>query len=332
MCGICGVKTKKGQPLTTNQYKRFLQLLVLNEVRGDDSTGVAYVSDKVRIKKDITPAKKFVVDLIHSKYKLKGTHTLLGHTRFATVGEVTKKNAHPYRIGKVVGVHNGMLNNYKDIYPKAKVDSQGIFKALDSEPTILNAFEKLQGSFAIAHLNIDDKDKLYLTRSGNPLFIAETDGAYYFSSIQDSLDLILLGIGYSITQVEPDYCWELSKMGIKKFKVKFKEASVITYSYPTADSYYYGGGYNRWNNDTGFGKYRTKTQNSYQKLGYEKMSGVGNMCDICGKKQYTEKMFIEDGTKTQYCKPCLDGMIGDCIQAQDEIDTISPDQDIMPLS
>ena len=190
MCGIVGyIGKEKALPKVLSGLK-FL------EYRGYDSAGVAYIYDnEIKITKE--------VGRINSLEKLLDlsipSNIAIGHTRWATHGEVNIINSHPHKVGKFTVVHNGIIENYLKI--KEKLQKEGIiFKSstdtevipalLDyyyqKENNILKAIVKtineLEGSFALGIICDDDKNNLYAIRRGSPLIIAPSNDGIFIAS------------------------------------------------------------------------------------------------------------------------------------------------------
>ena len=182
MCGIYGI-AKSPTPYTNKQLKVVKKVLremaVDSESRGAHSSGIAKVGANTRIYKSLLPSSKFVdTKEYHDAVRSLKTdsYILLGHTRFATEGAIVKSNAHPFRVGDVVGAHNGCVYNISEMQTKldkqCPVDSQLIFKSLNDNDNIQEAVQNFDADFALSFVKKNPM-KLYLTREENrPLYVA----------------------------------------------------------------------------------------------------------------------------------------------------------------
>ena len=109
MCGIVGYKGNQNSiPVLLNGLKSL-------EYRGYDSAGLAYINGgKITIKKAIGRVKNLENLVTSDDFGNIG----IAHTRWATHGGVTDKNAHPHKQGKITLVHNGIIENYKELSEK----------------------------------------------------------------------------------------------------------------------------------------------------------------------------------------------------------------------
>ena len=243
MCGICGYSTKGKLSPTKFRIRANIAkaLLIANESRGIDSTGVFLQNGKAHIlSKDTCHATKFVREPEVIKLFEKDSHLMLGHTRQATTGTINKQNAHPFIKGNIVGIHNGMLSNYLTIASdnefKIQVDSEVIFELLNKNNNDFEkTFKKIRGSASLAWINKLEPNTLYLVAHENPLSIAEVPylNTIFFSSEFSALDSVLqaaLGVdNYRLWEVEEDIVFKIAPdHKIEQTKVEFN--SFKTYS------------------------------------------------------------------------------------------------------
>ena len=186
MCGIVGYKgNHESIPVLLNGLKSL-------EYRGYDSAGIAYVNGgKIKIKKSIGRVKN-LENILNDDNSNIG----IAHTRWATHGGVTDKNAHPHKVGKITLVHNGIIENYEEIKNKLNVklksqtDSEIVCAYIDylysqnhDMLKTLSTLEKtIKGSYALAIINDDEIDTLYGVRKNVPLILAKGENEYFLVS------------------------------------------------------------------------------------------------------------------------------------------------------
>ena len=220
MCGIVGyIGNKHPKDILLNGLKTL-------EYRGYDSSGIAIKNDKnIQIIKSVGKISN-LEDKINNTKLIDG-NIGIGHTRWATHGEVNLVNAHPHQVGNITLVHNGIIENAKEI--KDKLIKKGIkFKSnTDTEVAcalinynyngnIIGAINKsineLKGSYAFAIL-VKDIDKLYAVRKDSPLILGIGNNEFFIASdlsaiikytnkyiLIDEKEIVELDNTYSITK------------------------------------------------------------------------------------------------------------------------------------
>ena len=193
MCGIVGyIGSEQALPILLGGLRDL-------EYRGYDSAGVA-VLENGKIKRIREVGKvDFLVKKIDQQ-KLDGTIGI-AHTRWATHGGVTEKNAHPHVAGdgKLVLVHNGIIENYRELKKglkdqdfESETDSEILAKLIwenyngDEEDSLLKAVKKtlpqVRGTYGLVVMHADHPTELVAARLGSPLVIGIGENGYYIAS------------------------------------------------------------------------------------------------------------------------------------------------------
>ena len=200
MCGIVGGICKNNiVPVLVDGLKRL-------EYRGYDSAGIVVLSNENQL--DRARAVGKVANLEHSikdkKTPLQGTIGI-SHTRWATHGEPSSRNAHPHICNHTVSVvHNGIIENFLDL--KAEQETQGykftsdtdteviahaIHKALKNSSTLLEAtqlaIQTFEGAYGVGVVSPKDPGHIIAARSGSPLVIGLSDKGNFIASDQMAL-------------------------------------------------------------------------------------------------------------------------------------------------
>ncbi len=196
MCGIVGY-IGKGYALEV-----LLNGLSKLEYRGYDSAGIAlHVEDKVEVYKEQGKLIN-LRNMISSKYdKLAKSHIGIGHIRWATHGAPTAVNAHPHQCncGKLAVVHNGIIENFKELKEellkkgcrfKSQTDTEVVAHLVAHEyakvknltEAVCLATEKIEGSYALCIIHQDVKDTMVVTKRNAPLLIGVGQNEYFIGS------------------------------------------------------------------------------------------------------------------------------------------------------
>ncbi|MBQ5823835.1 MAG: glutamine--fructose-6-phosphate transaminase (isomerizing) [Clostridia bacterium] len=190
MCGIIGYNgTAQATPFLLDGLKKL-------EYRGYDSAGIA-VSDTDGIK---TEKRKGKIDALASAVRKRNdmTGTIgIGHTRWATHGAATNSNAHPHKSGKFTIVHNGIIENHKELKEKylrlcrfdSDTDTETVAHLINRHysgnclEAIAQTARLLEGSFALAILCEDEPNTIFCAKKSSPLLIGVGDEASVASDI-----------------------------------------------------------------------------------------------------------------------------------------------------
>ncbi|MEQ9116165.1 MAG: glutamine--fructose-6-phosphate transaminase (isomerizing), partial [Rickettsiales bacterium] len=231
MCGIIGINGIK------STKSRLIDALHRLEYRGYDSAGIACIQkDKLTVVKE-----KGKVSDLEKKTAAQSCdgHIGIAHTRWATHGEVSKKNAHPHATKNVAVVHNGIIENYqslkKDLVKKYQIkfetdtDTEVILKYLDlfiSEGlSLLDAGKKtmklLKGSFSVIAMSTKQPDAFLLMRNGTPLGIGRSKEESFIGSDSYSIS----PFSNNITFLEDG---DIAMVWAKSFKIYDNTFSEVT--------------------------------------------------------------------------------------------------------
>lgn len=177
MCGLVGMAGN----LYQSHNKMFRDMLLMDVVRGWDSTGILAVSCKDRelAMEKMVGCPPDLWEFFNSKIlDYKGipdgfNRLLMGHNRAATYGKITDDNAHPFEFDHIIGAHNGSLTDWKDLegYSKFDVDSKAVFLTI-AEKGIEHCWKNFLGAAALTWWD-DDYDTINLIRNEQrPLYLA----------------------------------------------------------------------------------------------------------------------------------------------------------------
>lgn len=180
MCGIVGYigKKRNAQDVLLSSLKRL-------EYRGYDSSGIVSVDDAGAAHLTKTVGKISALEQILKEHPQTG-HIGIGHTRWATHGGVTTANAHPHHAGDIYLVHNGIIENYRELKHRLKnyqfksdTDSEVLAALIDSyyqktkqlQSAVAQALKEVRGTYGIAVVSPKEPNTLIVARLGSPLII-----------------------------------------------------------------------------------------------------------------------------------------------------------------
>jgi glucosamine--fructose-6-phosphate aminotransferase (isomerizing) len=199
MCGIVGYVGKKSVvPIIIEGLRRL-------EYRGYDSAGIAVAGDGEGLQLRRAEGKLRNLEEVIRQRPLHGTYGI-GHTRWATHGRPTEENAHPHRdcTGKIVVVHNGIVENYLSLKKKlieeghkftTETDTEIIAHLIEKysgssgnghrpslEDAVRQTVKQLTGVFALAVISTDDPNKIVAARNGPPAVVGLGNDEYFVAS------------------------------------------------------------------------------------------------------------------------------------------------------
>jgi glucosamine--fructose-6-phosphate aminotransferase (isomerizing) len=219
MCGIIGVLgNHEAAPMLVEALRRL-------EYRGYDSAGIATLNDgRLDRRRAVGKLVNLSDALVHHPLAGKAG---IGHTRWATHGAPTEGNAHPHQAGPVAVVHNGIIENYRDLRAElAEVGNghetdtdtetvvmlahQFIAQGMDAEAAARATIARLEGAYALCFLFEGRPDLLIAARKGSPLAIGHGAGEMFVGS-----DAIALGsITDRITYLEEGDLAVVTRQGV----------------------------------------------------------------------------------------------------------------------
>ena len=234
MCGIVGYTGTK------DVGEILLDSLELLEHRGYDSVGIACVENEtnnIRIQKCVGRIRDLRERCEENQIP---SSCGIGHTRWATHGGVEEKNAHPHQCGKVTLVHNGIVENYRQLIEHyelqeklvSETDTEVVAALLDryydgdAQKAIKKVVGKLRGTFALVMMFSDQPGVIYAIRNVSPIVVAECENGWMLAS-----DLIALGRFTKQYFVMPEYAvlkMEADHMAIVNFEGDIVKPEILT--------------------------------------------------------------------------------------------------------
>ncbi|MFN8266170.1 MAG: glutamine--fructose-6-phosphate transaminase (isomerizing) [Chitinophagaceae bacterium] len=219
MCGIVGYTgPREAYPIILKGLKRL-------EYRGYDSSGVALLNKELNVYKKKGKVAELEESLIGTDVK---ANIGIGHTRWATHGEPSDRNAHPHRSasGRLAMIHNGIIENYallkKDLESKgytfkSDTDTEVLLNFIDDiqqnnnstlEEAVRIALKRVVGAYCILLIDEQDPETIIAARKGSPLVIGIGKGEHFLASdaspiIEYTKEVVYVN-DYELAIVRPD--------------------------------------------------------------------------------------------------------------------------------
>jgi len=246
LCGIVGY-------IGDSDIKGFLlEGLKELEYRGYDSAGIAILQDdNLQIAKAVGKLDNLVQK--SKDITTQGFGVGIGHTRWATHGKPTELNAHPHQGEFSYVVHNGIIENFKEI--KAELDAQFVSQTdtevivhlfekyfgqtNDAKEAFERTIERLKGAYAILLITKAEPGKVFFAKKGSPLIIGRNDKEIFFASS----DAPLIGHAKEVHYLEDDEWGVASSEGIELYTNGSGQAALTFQSLTIDKEYAQKGGY-----------------------------------------------------------------------------------------
>ena len=219
MCGIVGyVGSREAYPIVIKGLKRL-------EYRGYDSSGVALLNGGLKVYKKQGKVVELENDVIGKDLH---SHIGIGHTRWATHGEPSDRNAHPHfsQSGNLAIIHNGIIENYAQIKTelikkgyefKSDTDTEVLINFIEdirlnnqcsTEEAIRTALRRVVGAYCILVLDKDEPETIIAARKGSPLVIGIGKNEHFLASdaspiVEYTKEVVYVN-DYEIAIVKPD--------------------------------------------------------------------------------------------------------------------------------
>jgi glucosamine--fructose-6-phosphate aminotransferase (isomerizing) len=219
---MCGIVAYTGH---RESYPIILKGLKRLEYRGYDSAGVALLNEKLRVYKKKGKVAQLEESLIGKDLH---AHSGIGHTRWATHGEPSDRNAHPHisENGKLAMIHNGIIENYGQLKQEllnkgykfqSDTDTEVLLKFIEDiqknencplEEAVRIALKRVVGAYVLVIIDEDNPGTLIAARKGSPLVIGIGKGEHFLASdaspiIEYTKEVVYVN-DYELAIVKPD--------------------------------------------------------------------------------------------------------------------------------
>src|SRR4051812_3069736 len=219
MCGIVAyIGPREAYPIILKGLKRL-------EYRGYDSSGVALLNKELRVYKKKGKVAELEESLVGKDVH---AHAGIGHTRWATHGEPSDRNAHPHQSasGKLAMIHNGIIENYAQLKNellkkgytfKSDTDTEVLLNFIEEiktnnncslEEAVRVALKRVVGAYVILLLDADNPETIIAARKGSPLVIGVGKGEHFLASdaspiIEYTKEVVYVN-DYELAIIKPD--------------------------------------------------------------------------------------------------------------------------------
>lgn len=249
MCGLVGIAGDINAPLE----KVFKTMLILDSLRGTDSTGVGAIGrhNEPIIAKQMGNPYELMDHSTFTRAMSKLNRALIGHNRFATQGGVNRANAHPYEFETLIGAHNGTLTNkYKlDDSADYKVDSQNLYHHINKNG-LKHAINLIEGAWSLVWWDKVEETLNFLRNKERPMWITKTkDGkTLLWASEAWMVEVACMRERVEIqdiieTEVDIHYAFDIPKNAINQEYVGKPRVQEVKGFKPVATTTVYGTGW-----------------------------------------------------------------------------------------
>ena len=317
MCGMVGLFGN-----IVLKHERFFQdLWQVDVLRGDDSSGVAFVNPQnhIRVLKEVGTPYEVMYTKQFIKAQKKIHRCILGHNRFATVGAVTAEMAHPHLVGNICGTHNGTLRNRENLPDKKKFasDSEQLFSSINTLG-LEKTWKKLEGAAAIVWWDKTNKTLNMLKNAERTLYFTFIDGentgpvlvwaseAWMLTAIAGRHNLIIGTVWRPLIDTHYSFSYDSKK---KIVSYSSRQLEKFTYVYQQKKDYKWPHAGKIWNIHKLAWEFPKKEANNYKSEIKNKLpfSVENNVVNGLIYKNMTLDKFVENYHTCAYCE----GDLGD---------------------